>query len=242
MYISKLKAFSIALAIPILAACGTATEETPTTSTRVSAAQAATPISTAPTTSKEEPSAKIVESGFGQNESVARAMVVAESTNAEAVGQFVTASVNFLDETGSILATETQVEQFAWESQQIALPVTFYYGDQDVKPIVDSIEVSVSVSDHNLKAVIRPELPVLDAIEIQPRRGGGTKTAFEFNNEGEALDGLRVGSVCYNEEGQILGGDFAFPKAVPSSGKIRIEVDNSVVENPVACKAFLNYS
>jgi hypothetical protein len=95
--------------------------------------------------------------------------------------EFVNASVNFLDQAGSILKTEEQVESFAWANQQLVLPVWL---DSSGSPeaAVASVEPSISISDHGDPRASRSELPVLESEQIGEEPFNGTVASFTFAN------------------------------------------------------------
>lgn len=65
---------------------------------------------------------QLLESGFGQSDSSAIAVVLVKNTSDHG-GQTVTVSVNFLDASGEILATESQIDSFDIAGQTIAAQV-----------------------------------------------------------------------------------------------------------------------
>lgn len=78
--------------------------------------------------------------------------------------------------------------------------------------------------------------------QIEQGASGGYEASFEFTNETETdLDGLRVGVVCYDEAGSIIGGDATYPSLAPADQTIRIDAHPTVEEHPDFCEAFLNY-
>lgn len=167
-------------------------------------------------------------------------MVVAQAENPSAVGQFVTATVSFLNADGGIIATKQQVEQFSWEDQEIALPVfLFPEGDSEI-PHVSDIDASVAVSAYSSSEPAQAELPQLDAVSIGAKNQG-TLATFEFTNNNELLDGLRVGAVCHDAAGEIIGGGSAYPNAIAPNSKVRFDVDMYQQTVADTCKAYLNY-
>lgn len=188
---------------------------------------------------EEAPAVEIVDSGFGQEGDYVQGIVVVTNTGEGSVGEFVTASVNFLDAEGGIISTEEQVESFNWVGQELVLPILSSTGQPDVT--VASMEPSVSLSDYGSESGRAP-LPVLQATEITPGRFGGYTASFEFTNEtGEDLESLRVGVVCSDEAGEIIGGNSTYPNLAPAGGTIRVDTDVTVSEQPASCDAYLNY-
>lgn len=187
----------------------------------------------------QAPAVEIVDSGFGQEGDYVRGVVVVTNDDERAVGEFVTASVNFLDTEGRIISTEEQVETFHWVGQELVLPILAVVDQPGVT--VATMEPSVSISDYGSDPSLEP-LPVLEATEISLNEYGEHIASFEFTNEtGEDLDGLRIGVVCRDESGNINGGNSAYPNLAPAGRTIRIDADVTVSEQPASCNAHLNY-
>jgi hypothetical protein len=185
----------------------------------------------------------LVASGFGQDGQYAQGIVIVTSDSEESVGEFVTASVNFLDEAGAILKTEEQVESFSWINQQLVLPVWLDLSDTPAAT-VSSIDASVSISDHGnpAKSGPRPELPVLESEQIGEADFRGTTASFAFaNTSADDLTGIRAGVVCYDASGAIIGGGTEYPALVGAGKTIRIEAAVKTSGEPAHCKAFPNY-
>ncbi|MGP5578649.1 hypothetical protein [Corynebacterium flavescens] len=238
MKITVRKVIPLAILLPLAIAWGVSEKQSKAPAPSL-VAPAAGEKDTA-TQKSDAPSAKIHEAGFGQSDTAAVAMVVAQADNPSAVGQFVTATVNFLNADGGIIATKQQVERFSWEGQEIALPVFLFPEGESEIPHVTDIDASVAVSDYSSSEHVQPELPQIDAVSIAPKNQG-TSAAFEFTNHNEMLDGLRVGAVCHNAAGDIVGGGSAYPNAIAADSKIRFEVDMYQQEVADTCKAYLNY-
>jgi hypothetical protein len=194
----------------------------------------------APDAAGTEPSVELVASGFGQDGEYVQGIVVVTTDSAASVGEFVTASVNFLDAAGGILATEDQVESFSWVGQQLVLPVWLDLSDD---PTADaaSIDVSLSISDHG-PTDPRPELPVLESTGVTANEYGGFTASFLLTNgtAGDLTD-PRVGVVCYDSGGTIIGGTSLFPELVAAGKTVRIDPRVVVSGEPTTCKAFPNY-
>lgn len=197
--------------------------------------------SPSPSSQEEVPAVEIVDSGFGQDESSAQGIVIVTSPGEAAVGEYVTASVNFLDAEGGIIATEEQVESFAWAGQELVLSV-WLGPTAAADATVASIEPSVTISDYGMGGSGSTPLPVLEATEITQDQYGAHTASFEFTNETDAdLTDLRGGVVCYDETGQINGGGTAFPGLAPAGKIIVIDADVTVSGQPDSCKAHLNH-
>jgi hypothetical protein len=188
----------------------------------------------------DAPKVEIVDSGFGKGDYGTQAMVIVTTDSEAAIGEFVTASVNFLDSEGQILATAEQIEAFKWVGQELAMPVT--PDGLDGKAKVASIEPSASLSDYGMAEESKAPLPVLDSTEVKKGEFGGFITSFALTNDTDAdLKSPRVGVVCYDAAKKIIGGTSTYPDLVPAGKTIRIDAEPTVSGKPASCKAFVNY-
>jgi hypothetical protein len=200
------------------------------------------PRSTGEAGAGEEPSAptvEILESGFGQREDSVQGIAIVTTDDEAAVGEFVTVSMNFVDKTGAILATEEQVESFNWVGQKLVLPVTLYL---DTPGTVASVEASASLSDYGIPTEALAPLPTLEATQVGKGEYGTVAAAFELTNQTDAdLTDLRVGVVCRDAGGTIVGGASDYPSLVAAGQTIRLDVDVTTSGVPDACTAYPNY-
>jgi len=189
----------------------------------------------------ETPAVESVASGFGQNGKSVVGIVIATTEKPGSVGQFVTSSINFLDQAGSIIKTAEHVESFNWTGQQLVLPTSLYLDDPETR--VASIETSVSISEYSSsRTTARPELPVLDAESITETAPGQWTPAFTFTNStAEDLADLRVGVVCYDAAETIIGEGSTFPKLIATGKSVLIDPAVTTSGQPANCKASLNY-
>ena len=184
---------------------------------------------------------EIVDYGFGRSDYNAAAIVIV-AAGESAAGEFVTVSVNFAAADGSIIATETQMAQFNWAGQELALFVWLDPASAGAK--VASIDPSVTLSDFGSSGTNLAPLPVLDAVEIKDSGYTGYDASFEFSNEtGSDLEYLQAGVACYDPEGEITGGGITIAALAPANKTIRITADSlAVSQKPTSCRAFLNPS
>lgn len=187
---------------------------------------------------------EVLRGGFGQIDQYVQAIVVVKNSDEASVGEFVTVSVNFKDASGQLVATETQTESFSWKDQELVLPVWLDLSEQP-KVDVASIDPAVTISDHGSAAdsadPISPVSPV-EAASIAKNEYGSPAAKFTLTNPGsEALEDLRVGVVCENATGDIIGGASDYPDLIPAGGEILANVDVTVSEMPARCTAYPNY-
>ena len=162
-------------------------------------------------------------------------MVVVTTDSEAAIGEFVTASVNFLDSDGQILATAEQVESFKWVGQKLAMPVTPSELGRGAK--VAKIDTSVSLSDYGTVEEPKTPLPVLESTEIKRGEYGGVIASFALTNETDTdMKSPRIGVVCYNAGGRIIGGTSTYPDLVPAGKTIRIDAEPTVSARPTTVR------
>lgn len=191
-------------------------------------------------TQLETPTVEIVDFGFGQGEYSGLGIVIVTSDDESAVGEYITTSVNFLNADGQIIATEEQTESLSWAGQELVLPVMFFDGKDD-QPIA-SIEPFTTITDYGMGSESRPALPILQTSEIADSGYGNMEASFGFTNDtSENLENLRVGIVCYDAEGNIVGGGYDFPPLAGAGATIRIDASVEVSEKPATCAAHVNY-
>ena len=231
--------FVLLIVITSVAGGGSSDEESSTTAPTETGAPAETG---APETTEvpidATPDGEIVEFGFGRGTSgYIQGMVVARTDSAAMIGEFATVSVNFLDASGGIVATEDQVEGFSWVGQELAFPVRF----DDEAAVVVSMDPVMTFSDYGSSEPSKTPLPVLETTEIVDGKYDSFAVSFEFTNETDEELSLRVGIVCYDEAGKVIGGGTTYPDAPPNR-TIRIDEDlRNIQTKPASCKAFLNY-
>ncbi|WP_243061091.1 hypothetical protein [Nocardioides sp. SR21] len=184
---------------------------------------------------EEDDGGELVDYGFGQSGEYAAAMAIVENTSDHG-GQTVTVSVNFLDEAGEILATETQLESFAYAGQILAMHV---FTDLPKRSKVASVEPTLLVEDEGTFDESDIELDPVNAASIT-QEYGSWEAAFPFDNPtGEPLQDLRVGVVCRDNAGDIIGGTSTYPDLVPPNGSIIIETNGLIVSGePATCTAY----
>jgi hypothetical protein len=188
----------------------------------------------------DKPAVKLVDSGFGQSDVYVQGIAIVTTDSQASVGEFVTVSVNFLDKSGHILGTEDQVESFSWVGQQLVLPIWLDLSDKRSAKVF-KIEPSVSISDYGA-AEAKPPLPILKSTEVKKTRYDGTTASFAFKNTTDNdLKDLRVGVVCYNKAGDIIGGQSTYQSLAPARKTIRVDSNVTKSGTPRLCKAFLNY-
>ena len=184
---------------------------------------------------------EVVDSGFGQLGDYVHGVVVVTSGDAGAVGEFVTASMNFHDAAGEIVGTSEQVESFSWPGQELVLPLML---DLSATPGVEvaEVDVSVTLSDYGLGGETVDPLAPVDAREIRAGEFGGTTAVFEIANPTAAdIDGARIGIVCRDADARIIGGTSEYPSLIAAGQTVLVESDIATSGEAVSCTAYPNY-
>jgi hypothetical protein len=232
----------ILAAVPLLlalAACGSSSGNDPDVVEQgAKASAAATSDSTeSETAAAEEPdgSGQLLESGFGQSDQYAVAMVLAKNT-ADHGGQMVTVTVNFLDAAGTIITTANQVESFTHAGQTIALQVFADLGNKRTKAA--SIEPTLLVEDEGTFSESDVEFRPVDSTEIRSQYGAFTPKIPLVNPTSDPQKDLRIGIVCRDASGTINGGGVDYPDLLPPGGTIVLEPSVTVSGKPVTCTAY----
>ena len=112
----------------------------------------------------------------------------------ESVGEFVTASVNFLYPAGTILKTEEQVESFAWVNEQVVLPAGLVLHPRGRRRLsrAPPYPQQPRRPSNFPSRVARPRVR---AIGEEPFNGAVASFTFTHSTAEDLAD-LRVGVVC----------------------------------------------
>lgn len=184
---------------------------------------------------------ELVATGFGQQDGYVQGIAVVTSEDENAVGEFVTVSMNFLDSSGGILGTGDQVESMAWAGQELVLPVWFDLSSTPGAEVAE-VDASVSISDYGMtRQVVDPIEPVASR-EIRANQYGGTTAVFELTNpSGADMNNARVGIVCYDQDEKINGGASDYPSLIAAGQTVLVEADVTTSGVPERCVAHTSY-
>ena len=139
------------------------------------------------------PQLALVDSGYGQNGVYVQGIAIVSTDSEDAVGEFVTVSMNFLDAKGEVVGTEEQVESFSWAGQNLVLPVWLDLSDTP-KVKVAKVDVSMSLSNTGSAATSLAPMAEIKASTVDKQQyGNGYKAVFQLKNAGtEPLKDARV--------------------------------------------------
>lgn len=174
----------------------------------------------------------IKESGFGQRGQYVWATAVVHNNSAH-VGQTVTVQFNVLDDSGELLASESQVEAFHQPEADHALgtQVALEPGQKAA-----TIEATLDVEPYGaFTDKPFPDMPI-DKMTLG-KEYGSPKATFELTNPlTVALKSPRLVVVCRDNADEIIGGGAAFPTLVPASGTIKVDPHLLVSGDPANCE------
>lgn len=221
-----LPAVALCSSLLLLAACS-ASEE-PDTNAASSDPASVEPEAPAVQPETDSDRAEILESGFGQDGDYT--FVTALVSNTGYVGEFATVVFNVYDQSDALVATEEQVEGFTSETGTTAIGTQV----ETSGFTVGRVEATLSVSDYGTTSDAVEQLSPVDGV---PDADGGW--TFELTNAtGSDWVELRVGIVCRDAAGAIVGGGSDFPSLVPAGGSYLISDAIWQAASPASCVAY----
>lgn len=176
------------------------------------------------------------EAGLGQAGQYVWATAIVHN-NSTYVGQTVTVNFNVLDASGGILASESQVESFSQPEADhiIGTQISLDKGAKAAK-----VEATLDVKAAG--AFSDQPFPRISTSNYKIGKGelGDIRVTFELSNPlSQALKAPRIGIVCRNSGGAIIGGGNSFPELVPAKGRIKVDAGILVSATPTKCSAFV---
>ena len=198
---------------------------------------AASPSTSSPSARASAPRelGSITKSGFGQSDEYVWVSAVVHNNSAY-IGQSVTVNFNVLDDSGAVLATESQVEGFSQPNADhiIGTQVALEPGQEAAK-----VEATLDV-DAELVTDDSP-FPVIPAAEVKISGTGEYRdVSFLITNPIDvAIKSPRIQIACTDDAGAIIGGGSTYPDLVPPAGKVRVKVDSIISGSPAGCTVFV---
>lgn len=217
----------------LLAGCGRGNTQTATSTAGASANTA----SHAPATAMDAQSAaRLVKSGFGQRDQYVWVTSVVQAVGPEAVGKFVTVQFNVLDASGEILSSTEQVEAFSFQGQKLAVGTQVDLAAAKVKAA--RVEATLVVGK-DVRGPVSSFQVAATTAKIGKDEYGGTVATFHLANAGAApAKDTRVGVVCLNQAGEIIGGTSEYPDVIPAKGRIRVDATVITTGVPATCDVY----
>jgi hypothetical protein len=190
-----------------------------------------------PAAEEEEPAAEakggeIVKTGFGQQDDYVWVTSLVKNLGDEA-GATVTVQYNVKDAAGKILVSDSQVESFSRGGQllvvgtQLSLPEGSKAATVDAALVVEPDGIGEEF----------PEMKIGPVTVGKGEYGGFTATFEITNTTAEPVSSLRVGVICFDAAGKVIGGTSEFPD-LPPSGPARVDADVTVSGAPAKCEAY----
>lgn len=218
----------------LLAGCGVPIGDSADGADGAAVENAVAPSNIAATTNGVE----LVDAGFGQRNQHVRGIAIVTTDDDRAVGEFVTVSMNFLDASGAIVGTAEQVESFAWAGQHLVLPIWLDLGDTPGVEVAD-VDTSISLSDYGRSRDKVDPLEPVDARELRSGQDVVTTAVFEVANPTDSdIDSARIGIVCRDADGVIVGGDSSYPNLIAAGKSVLVESDVLTTGEPTTCVAY----
>ena len=225
----------------LLAGCGaggsqTATSTAGASSAAVTPSSAATPSPTTSAAASDTQPAKLLKTGFGQTGQYVWVTSIVQAVNDDAVGKFVTVQFNVLDKAGKILASTDQVESLNSKGERIALGTQVDLPSAKVKAA--KVEATLALGNDTNEPPSDFKVTATKAT-VGKDEYGGLKATFQLVNSGsEPIKDARVGVVCLNRAGEIIGGTSDYPDLIPPHGKIRVDAPVTATGTPATCEVY----
>lgn len=178
----------------------------------------------------------ITKSGFGQSDEYVWVTAVVHN-NSDYVGQTVTVNFNVLDDAGTILKSESQVEHFSLPQGDhiIGTQVSLVPGEKAAKVEATLlVEASGAFSDQPF-----PAISAVDPTVAKDEYGGHTFSFVLENPLSQPLKSPRIQAMCMDSSGAINGGGSDYPDLVPANGKVKVDVHIIASGDPASCDVFV---
>lgn len=182
------------------------------------------------TASETSELAEILEEGFGQEAEYA--WVTALVHNVGQVGEFATVQFNLYDDGGTLIASAEQVESFVAEDGLTAIgtQVEIPNGQRAA-----SVKATLAISEYGTSG---QPLPTIEPIDFSAESRDATFVVE--NPSSENWEDLRIGVVCRDGSGSVVGGGVAYPNLVPAGSESMIDTFLISSGFPASCTAYPN--
>jgi hypothetical protein len=177
----------------------------------------------------------LVVSGFGQEGKYVWATALVHN-DSDKVGQTVIVTFSAKDAAGQVIRSTDQVEAFSRLGQDLAVGTRLDVGEGTH---IATVEATLVVEDEGVfSAAPFPELTT-GPVEIAPGTFGGWAANFELTNPtDQPLTIPRLGVMCHDSAGKIVGGGSSYPDFVPASGTVFVECRIITSGEPAGCEVF----
>ncbi|MEE6295337.1 hypothetical protein [Georgenia wangjunii] len=233
-----------AAALLALSAC--AAEDEPSAPETVSSTVAADdqeevnapPVTSAQVEETEEPEPEpadevtIEEVGIGQDGEYAWAAALVNTSGH--LGEFITVHFNVFDEADELIASGEQVEHITGEQSTLAIGTQISVGEARAA----RIDATYAVSDH---AMPTEPLPEIEPAPVTLEEYGNMQVRLT-NDTSEPWENVRIGIICRNADGAIVGGGHAYPDLVPANTESMANGSGITADSVDECTAYPQHS
>lgn len=178
----------------------------------------------------------VLSSGFGQQGEYAWITAVVKNDKG-AEGRFVTVQFNIFDQAGTLILSESQTESFSRAGEVLAIGTQVTVpGGAKVGKVEPTAVLGSTTGDKPF-----PEIKT-GPIKITAQQYAKDRFAVSFpvmNPGADPLKDLRVGIVCFDSGGKVIGGTSDYPDVVPGSGQAIVTADVITNGKPDKCEAYV---
>ncbi|MDO5049333.1 MAG: hypothetical protein Q4D87_05560 [Actinomycetaceae bacterium] len=163
-------------------------------------------------------------------------LVAVISNEGYETGDLVTAKFELRDSDDEVLSSGRESKRF-WSSDDLVFPMRMKL-PEDIEAASATVEIIIEADDfdppaESAQADLEVSSPVLSTISEKP------VLAFNVQNTSElAVTKARLDVVCYDEEGQIVGGGEAIPPIISARASLGMHSVLVTSGNPEDCQVF----
>jgi hypothetical protein len=217
--------FSVLVAVAV-AGCGSSESTTKQTSTGAAGAPAEADMASNTRHTVEK-------SGFGADGEYAWVAALVRN-DSDKSGATVVANFNLLDQAGQIITSGSQTESFSYPGEQLAIGTQVTL-PENAKPT--RVDVTVNVEYPGIGPTTAEQPLKFDTAQITKDQYGDYfhVAATVTNPTAETITTARVGILCYNAAGDIIGGNSAYPELIPPNGRTKVDSTVITTGEPASC-------
>lgn len=216
----------------LVTACGGVDEEESVDDASSSIGDTPSSLGAEPEADDEKPG-EIVKTGFGQRDAYVWVTSLVRNLT-DTAGATVTVQYNVLDAAGKILVSDSQVESFSRGGQLLVVGTQL---DVPASSMAASVDATLVIEPDG----IGTEFPEIETgpVTVGEDEFGGVSASFELTNPtNEPAQSVRVGIICLDATGKIIGGTSEFPD-LPPNGAARVDTSALIVSgSPETCEAY----
>jgi hypothetical protein len=175
----------------------------------------------------------VEKSGFGTDGEYAWVAALVRN-DSDRSGATVVVNFNLVDEAGQIITSGSQTESFSYPGEQLAIGTQVTLPEH-AKPT--RVDVTVNVEYPGIGPTTASQPLKFDTAQITKDEYGDYfhVAATVSNPTAETITTARVGILCYNAAGDIIGGNSAYPELIPPNGQTKIDTTVITTGEPASC-------